>query len=81
MDTRETIVIAKQETMRQMGLAIADEQTCAETIGLSAKIGFKKNKLNDNGIVCTIATSRSGKSLREFLDKMNITNLDLRHKD
>ena len=115
MDTRKTIVIAKQETMRQMGLAVADEQTCAETIGLSAKIGFKNiypeltdemldlcvrnykkifddtkekipptlfadmadtlRKLNDRGIVCTIATSRNGKSLREFLDKMNITNL------
>ena len=115
MDTRKTIVIAKQETMRRMGLAIADEQTCAETIGLSAKSGFKKiypelsdemldlcvqnyrkifddtkekipptlfvdmadtlNKLKDKGIVCTIATSRNGKSLREFLDKMNITNL------
>lgn len=33
------------------------------------------NKLKDKGIVCTIATSRNGKSLREFLDKMNITNL------
>ena len=115
LDTRKTIVIAKQETMRRMGLAIADEQTCAETIGLSAKSGFKKiypelsdemldlcvqnyrkifddtkekipptlfvdmvdtlNKLKDKGIVCTIATSRNGKSLREFLDKMNITNL------
>ncbi|MBQ9927858.1 MAG: HAD family hydrolase [Lachnospiraceae bacterium] len=114
MDTRKTIVIAKQETMRRMGLAIADEQTCAETIGLSAKIGFKNiypelsdemldlcvqnyrkifddtkekvpptlfvdmvdtlNKLKDKGIVCTIATSRNGKSLKEFLDKMNITN-------
>ncbi len=115
MDTRKTIVIAKQETMRQMGLAVADEQTCAGTIGLSAKIGFKHiypeltdemldlcvrnyrkifddtkekvpptlfanmvdtlNKLKDKGIVCTVATSRNGKSLREFLDKMNITNL------
>ena len=114
MDTRKTIVIAKQETMRRMGLAIADEQTCAETIGLYAKIGFKNiypelsdemldlcvknyreifddtkekvpptlfadmvdtlNKLKDKGIVCTIATSRNGKSLKEFLDKMNITN-------
>ena len=114
MDTRKTIVIAKHETMRQKGLAIADEQTCAATIGLSTKIGFKNifpeltdeildlcvqnyrkifdetkekvpptlfadmvdtlNKLNDKGIVCTIATSRNGKSLREFLDKMNITN-------
>ncbi len=115
MDTRKTIVIAKQETMRQMGLAVADEQTCAETIGLSAKLAFKHtypeltdemldlcvqnyrkifdeiketepptlfdnvvdtlNKLKEKGIVCTIATSRNGKSLREFLDKMNITNL------
>lgn len=41
MDTRKTIVIAKQETMRQMGLSIADEQTCADTIGLSAKLGFQ----------------------------------------
>lgn len=41
MDTRQTIVIAKQETMRQMKLRIADEQTCADTIGFSAKLGFK----------------------------------------
>ena len=41
MDTRKTIVIAKQETMRQMGLAVADELTCAKTIGLSTKVGFK----------------------------------------
>ena len=115
MDTRKTIVIAKQETMKQMGLAVADEQACAETIGLSAKIGFKHiypeltdemldvcvrnyrkifdetkekvpptlfadivdtlNKLKDKGIVCTIVTSRNRKSLSEFLDKKNITNL------
>lgn len=115
MDTRKTIIIAKQETMRQMGLVVADEQTCAETIGLSAKTGFKNiypeltdemldlcvekyrkifddtkekvpptlftdmadtlTKLTDKGIVCTIATSRNGKSLRDFLDKMNISNL------
>lgn len=114
MDTRKTIVIAKQETMRKMGLLVADEQICAETIGLSAKTGFKHiypeltdemldlcvrnyrnifdeikekvpptlfsnmadtlNKLKAKGIVCTIATSRNGKSLREFLDKMDITN-------
>lgn len=113
MDTRKAIVIAKQETMRQMGLPVADEQTCAKTIGLSSKMGFKHiypelteerldmcvqnyrknfddikekvpptlftdvvdtlNTLKNKGIVCTIATSRNGKSLREFLDKMNIT--------
>ena len=42
MDTREAIVLAKQETMRQMGLPVADEQACAGTIGLSGKIGFQK---------------------------------------
>lgn len=46
MDTRKTIVIAKQETMRQMGLDIADEQTCAETIGLSTKLDLRKCILN-----------------------------------
>lgn len=115
MDTRKTIVLAKQETMRQMGLVVADEQTCAKTIGLSTKIGFQYiypeltdemldlcvqnyrrifdetkekvpptlfadmvdtlTKLKEKGIVCTIATSRNRKSLREFLDKMNISNL------
>lgn len=114
MDTRKTIIIAKQETMRQMGLAVADEQTCAATIGLSAKLAFKHtypeltdemlelcvrnyrkmfdqiketepptlfanmsdtlNHLKEKGIVCTIATSRNGKSLREFLEKMKIAD-------
>ena len=41
LDTKKTIVIAKQETMRVMGLDIADEEACASTIGLSAKIGFQ----------------------------------------
>lgn len=41
IDTKKTIVAAKQETMRVMGLKIADEEACASTIGLSAKIGFK----------------------------------------
>ncbi len=42
MDTKKTIVVSKQETLRQMGLAVADEQACADTIGMSAKIGFQK---------------------------------------
>ena len=42
MDTRRTIVYAKQETMRTMELEVFDEETCASTIGLSAKIGFEK---------------------------------------
>ncbi len=41
-DTRKTIILAKQETMRVMGLDIADEEACASTIGFSAKIGFKR---------------------------------------
>lgn len=43
IDTRQTIVAAKQETMRQLGLPVADEKACADTIGLSSKLGFKKN--------------------------------------
>lgn len=42
MDTRQTIVYAKQETMKTMGLKVYDEATCASTIGLSAKLGFQR---------------------------------------
>ena len=42
MDTKNTIIAAKQETLRQMGVDVADEQTWASTIGMSAKIGFQK---------------------------------------
>lgn len=41
-DTRKAIVIAKQETMKVLGLNVADEETCASTIGFSSKIGFRK---------------------------------------
>jgi len=41
-DTRKAIVSAKQYTMEQMGLEVLDEETCASTIGLSAKTGFRK---------------------------------------
>ena len=114
MDTKDTIVAAKQETMRQMGLAVADEKTCAGTIGLSARMGFKGiypdmaddmvelcvqkyrtvfdeikqnvppvlfpgvaevlDTLADKGIACTIATARGRGSLKELLEKMNITD-------
>ena len=96
MDTKKTIVVSKQETLRQMGLDVAEEQACADTIGMSAKIGFQKlcpelsddmidlcmkkyremietlNRLNEKGIVCTIATSRGRDSLLGFLESMNI---------
>ena len=42
MDTQKPIVIAKQQTMKEMGLAIASDQDCISTIGLTAKLGFKK---------------------------------------
>lgn len=42
MDTKKTIVVSKQETLRQMGLDVAEEQACVDTIGMSAKIGFQK---------------------------------------
>ena len=41
-DTRKAIVVAKQKTMEKLGLEVADEETCASTIGLSSKAGFKK---------------------------------------
>lgn len=112
MDTRKPIIMAKQETMRYLGLDVADEQACAKTIGLSSKLGFKHTypelsdemlelcvqnyrrffeeiiktepptlfpgitdmlqKLKENGIFCTIATSRNSKSVREFLNQMKL---------
>ena len=39
-DTRETIVRTYQMTMRHMGLRVADEATCAATIGLPLAQGF-----------------------------------------
>ena len=41
-DTRKAIVVAKQKAMEKLGLEVMDEETCASTIGLSAKLAFKK---------------------------------------
>lgn len=41
-DTRKAIIISKQETMRLLGLSVASDEECAATIGLSSKLGFKK---------------------------------------
>ncbi len=40
-DTRKAIVVAKQKAMERLGLEVMDEETCASTIGLSAKKGFQ----------------------------------------
>ena len=42
-DTRSLIVKSKQETMRRMGIKVLDEDTCAATIGLSARDAFLLN--------------------------------------
>ena len=113
-DTRRNIVMTLQQTMREMHLPIADEQTCAATIGLTLKDSFKrlfphltdeqadectetyrclfdKNKktlkpelfphvgdtlqrLHQQGIRMSIASSRSSASLREFLREMGIAD-------
>ena len=65
-DTKKTIVVSKQETLRQMGLNVADEQACADTIGMSAKIGFQKlcPELSDDMIdICM-------KKYREIFNEM-----------
>ena len=41
-DTRTPIIEAKQGTMQRLGLPVADEETCASTIGLSASLGFQR---------------------------------------
>ncbi len=40
-DTRKPIVLSKQEAMRMVGLDVADEETCASTIGLSSYDAFR----------------------------------------
>ncbi len=42
LDTRKTIVYAKQQTMKQLGLPVLSDELCASTIGLSAYKGFKQ---------------------------------------
>lgn len=60
-DTRKTIIIAKQETMKVCGLNIASEEECALTIGLSAKTGFKKlyPELSEEELELCVSTYRN----------------------
>ena len=41
-DTRHNIVITMQQVMRELGFLVADEETCASTIGLPLKDCFRQ---------------------------------------
>lgn len=50
-DTRHNIVLTMQRVMRELGMPVADEDTCASTIGLPLKDCFRKifSELTDDG--------------------------------
>ena len=50
-DTRHNIVLTMQRVMRELGMPVADEETCASTIGLPLKDCFRKifPELTDDG--------------------------------
>ena len=50
-DTHHNIVITMQRVMRELGMPVADEETCASTIGLPLKDCFRKifPELTDDG--------------------------------
>ncbi len=50
-DTRHNIVLTMQCVMRELGMPVADEETCASTIGLPLKDCFRKifPELTDDG--------------------------------
>ena len=50
-DTRHNIVITMQRVMRELGMPVADEETCASTIGLPLKDCFRQifPELTDEG--------------------------------
>ena len=59
-DTREAIITAKQQTARQLGLAMASEEAYASTIGLATKVGFHAvyPKLSDKMLDQCVSTYR-----------------------
>jgi len=68
-DTQRTIVAAKQETMRRLGLTVADEAACISTIGLSSKAGFNQTNpgLSDEELdKCVVL-------YRQLFDEMKVT--------
>ena len=113
-DTQRNIVLTLQQTMKTLGLAVQDEETCTATIGLTLGDSFRRmypeldetrinecldtyrrlfdeNKkilvpalfpgvvetldtLKKKGLTMSIASSRSSKSLNEFLTDMGIAD-------
>ena len=59
-DTRRNIIITMQQTMKELGLEIADEASCAATIGLPLEACFRQlyPELDDAGILSCAATYR-----------------------
>ena len=69
-DTRKTIVLAKQETMRFAGLEVKDEETCASTIGYSAREGFKKLYPDITDDVLDVLVPKYRSTFDELVQKM-----------
>ena len=111
-DTRQKIVRTLQQTMREIGLPVADEKSCAATIGVPLAEAYRQlfpditaetaenyaehyrrtfeankqhlipdlfphvadtlDRLHAKGLKMTIASSRTSKSLRWFLQEMGL---------
>ena len=60
-DTRKLIVTAKQEMMKELGLKVLDEKTCASSIGLTAYDAFSRDypELSSEKVEVLVKTYRA----------------------
>ena len=60
-DTRKLIVTAKQEMMKELGLKVLDEKTCASSIGLTAYDAFSRDypELSSEEVEVLVKTYRA----------------------